>query len=411
MDKIGNVSVRKRADKYEYRFEIEPIDGIRRWVSKGGFRLKKEAVQAGREAREEYLKGGKPERKPENISFQTLSGLYLERVLNKYEPTTYGMYKVFFDKYFCPALGKKAVKQITYLDIERLMQEMSNKGMSRTRVCAARDVLNEAFLYAVKPLRVITENPVSLADPALHGKEAKERVPYTREQIKVIFETVPEDSIYRIVVILGIFCGMRIGEILGLTWDCIDFEKDTIRIEKQMSNVNFDHESFQIIKKPKSRKSIRTIHISETVKKELLQVKKRQEYDKSQLEEDFRIPRLQEYYMSQRRIERVVDAKTKPEQELLLVCRRRDGGHIQSRCVDSFMKTTSKKTGFHMSSHIGRHTHATILLEEGANIANISARLGHNTVGITLQYLHSMEGEDEKMADSIQRVVNNMQNI
>lgn len=218
MDKVGNIIIRKRNGKYEYMFEIEPVDGKRRRKSKGGFSLKREAIQAGNLAREEYIKtNGKRARKQDNISFNTLSELYLERIMNKYEPTTYTTYQSAIKKYFCPAFGKMPVRDIDYKDIEDLFRQILGLGLSTSRVCILKTILNETFAFAVKPLRVINENPVELADLVLYGTEEKEKVPYTREQIHQIFRTVPTDSPYRIIFVLGIFCGMRLGEILGLT--------------------------------------------------------------------------------------------------------------------------------------------------------------------------------------------------
>lgn len=91
--------------------------------------------------------------------------------------------------------------------------------------------------------------------------------------------------------------------------------------------------------------------------------------------------------------------------ELCLVCRKRNGGHIQSRAVDQFMKALSKRIGFHCTSHISRHTHATLLLEEGANIANISARLGHNGSEITMQYLHSTKDADYDISNRVEKAI------
>ncbi len=404
MNKAGDITIRKRNGKYEYRFEVEPIDGKRQWKTKGGFLLKKEAMRAGKQARDEYLKtGGRPTRKQDNISFNTLAESYLERVLKKDEPTTYTMYKTYFEKYFCPFLGNMAVKQIEFSDIEDLMQHISNHKLSQSRIDGAKTVLHEVFAYAIK-IRVITENPVEFTDMEFYGTEAEEKVPYTLEQIQQIFKTVPDDSPYRIVFVLGIFCGLRIGEILGLTWDHVDFEKGTIKIEKQMANIRYEHKAFHIIKKPKSKKSVRTVHISKTVKKELMQVKNRQEEDRKAFGQEYLRPQTQDLYMQTKKLDRVVDAYDIIEgnKELLLVCRKRNGGHMQSRAVDAYMRTLSKKMGFHLTSHLGRHTHATLLLEKGANIVNISSRLGHNNTEITMEYLHNTEDADILMAQYIE---------
>lgn len=69
------------------------------------------------------------------------------------------------------------------------------------------------------------------------------------------------------------------------------------------------------------------------------------------------------------------------------------------------MKSLSKKTGFHCTSHIGRHTHATLLLQEGTNIVDISARLGHSDTNTTMQYLHTTKDADFDMAERIEKTI------
>lgn len=409
MEKTGNVTVRKRKNgNYEYRFEIEQLDGKRRWKSKGGFTRKKEALAAGEKAREEYLNTeGKTPRKQDNISFNKLSELYLERVLNRLEPTTYSMYKAFFDKYFCPKFGKMPVKDIDYYDVETVLNEMSELNHSQTWIENAQIVLKESFDFAIKPLRIIKENLVDLADMNLHGYKEEEKIPYTRDQINQMLNSIKDDNIYRIIVILGIYCGMRIGEILGLTWDCVDFESMTIRIEKQMANVRYDGKTFQIIKEPKSSSSKRTIHISDTVKSELEKnryYQKKNEQLRTSTQEEYYYPYIEAFYMGKKKVNRIVNAASIPDGKEMIdfVCRSQKGRHVQSRAVDVFMKSLSKKTGFHTTSHIGRHTHATILLNEGVNIVQISKRLGHNGTGITMHYLHGSEEEDMNMAKRIE---------
>lgn len=85
------------------------------------------------------------------------------------------------------------VKDFDYNDIENLLRDMLKLGYSQTWIGNAKTVLNEAVCFAMK--------------------------------LEQIFQRVPEDNIYRIILVLGIYCGMRIGEILSLTWDCVDFDR------------------------------------------------------------------------------------------------------------------------------------------------------------------------------------------
>ena len=65
---MSKVSVRQRGAGYEYRFAIAPIDGVRKWIQKCGFKTKSEAYNAGVEALAEYNNAGAPT-KPCNMSY------------------------------------------------------------------------------------------------------------------------------------------------------------------------------------------------------------------------------------------------------------------------------------------------------------------------------------------------------
>ena len=68
---MAEINVRKRGQKWEYRFEAAKINGKRKQIGKGGFRTKKEALEAGAEALAEYKKSGKSF-KPSEMSFSDL---------------------------------------------------------------------------------------------------------------------------------------------------------------------------------------------------------------------------------------------------------------------------------------------------------------------------------------------------
>ena len=74
---MASVNVRKRGEKWEYRFEAAKVDGKRRHISKSGFRTKKEALEAGNKALVEYNNGGSAVR-PSDMSLSDFLDSYLD---------------------------------------------------------------------------------------------------------------------------------------------------------------------------------------------------------------------------------------------------------------------------------------------------------------------------------------------
>lgn len=398
MDKIGNVTIRKRSNgKYEYRFEIEPVDGKRRWKSKGGFIRKKEAQEAGNKARAEYIRtGGKSEQKQENISVNALSEIYLERVKAKRELTTYASYESNIRNHIRPAIGKMAVKDVDYSDVEKLLQDMADNGSSKSTMEVVKSILSGMFGYAKKPMRLIKYNPVKDADLPESKKEKMERIPYTAEQVEEVMKQLPPGHDYRLPIVLGIHCGLRISEALGLTWDCVDLKGGTITIANQLKVVNLEHKNYYLFKKPKNKTSVRTIHVSSFVIQELLAEKKRQAAAASQYGSYYYHNQVQTLELGKKTIEYVTSSciPVAGAQELQLVCRHENGSRLSSVAVSKAAREMSAELSFRVDTHTGRHTHATLTAEQGGTITAVSARLGHSSIATTAKYVHSTDNAD-----------------
>lgn len=405
MDKIGNVTIRKRSNgKYEYRFEIEPVDGKRRWKTKGGFVRKKEAQEAGNKARADYIRsGGKPERKQDNISVNTLADIYLEKIESKREPTTYATYETMLRNHIRPAIGKMAVKQVDYFDIEKMLQDMADHSYSKSTLETVKAILSGMFEYARKPMQLIKHNPAKDADIPDVRKEKKERIPYTAEQVEEIMKQVPPGHDYRLPLVLGIHCGLRIGEALGLTWDCVDLKSGTVTIKKQLKTVSRDHHTYQALKKLKSKSSSRTIHISQFVVRELLAEKKRQAAAAAKYGPYYYLNQLQTLDLGHgKSLDYVVDAcpPIVGAKEVHLVCRQENGRSIRQETLGNLTRNISSELGYRVDTHTGRHTHATLIAESGGTITSVASRLGHSSFATTQQYVH---GTDHADIDAMER--------
>lgn len=205
-------------------------------------------------------------------------------------------------------------------------------------------------------------------------------------KINAIFKRFPEGTSAHLPLMLGYKCGLRLGEVFALTWDCVDFLNRTIRIEKQ---VQWDSaRQLWYFSSPKYN-SYRTIDIDTELSDLLRRTKERQERA-ALLYEDSYI----RYFRDDSN--RIVPAESSTALDLVMV--RDDGSYVQPRIMQHASAIIHHQMGFdEFTFHSLRHTHATMLLEANISQKYIQDRLGHKKVAVTIQtYQHLTE----KMKDN-----------
>lgn len=168
-----------------------------------------------------------------------------------------------------------------------------------------------------------------------------------------------------------IFTGCRVGEIIALTWDDVDFEHRRINISKNYSRIR-DEETgkyIDIITTPKTEESRREILLNDAALYWLKEMKSRNEELGIGTGTDDRI---------------VVSKKNK----ILRQCN-----------VDNRLKTFCEKIGVeYKSSHSGRKTYTSVLLDNGASLSDVSQELGHKNISTTQNsYYKSRRTRDAKL--------------
>jgi integrase len=126
--------------------------------------------------------------------------------------------------------GAKRMSEFTHRDIQMLMRDMQNEGLAPGTRRHRLSFLNCLFREALRDC-IVTRNPCESID-APPRVTIKERRPVTEAEAQKLIEAFPSN--WEILILLGFDCGMRIGEICGLSWRRIDFEKRTIHIKDIM---------------------------------------------------------------------------------------------------------------------------------------------------------------------------------
>lgn len=373
-------SVRKRGSTWSYYFDLGVIDGKRKRKEKGGFRTKAEAEKELRKAMKEYEEEGRIFT-ASKISFSDYLDYWLENYVKincKYYTIEY--YKRSIKNHIKPFFKDKLLKQISPSDLQAFLNSKMINGMSRNSISNFYGILSGALKYAVYPLGYIKENPalyVSMPKENEKPKKSDDLKIITLEQFNKILERFPEGSNFYIPLQVAFNTGLRGGEVCALQWDNLDLENKTLTVEHTL--VSKGKGIFEL-GTPKTKSSYRTIKIGDTLvnilkKHRLYQKKNKLEYG--------------QYYTDSN-----------------YVCTKENGEPITTNALKYLSRIVNYELKINFNFHSLRHTHATMLLENGANPKDIQKRLGHSRISTTLDtYSHVTNKMESETVDIMEKII------
>ena len=299
-------------------------------------------------------------------------------------------YKTVCDTHLKPALGAVKLARLTAPQVQKFYNELGQTGKSITRKGETRHeplspksirlihgVLSKALNTAVR-IGYIKNNVAALCTtPKLEKREIS---PLTDEQVKA-FVAACDSEEYGNIYKLILFTGLREGEALGLTWDCVDFKTGEIKINKQVQR----QEGKNVLVPLKNSKP-RYLTAPPFIIDMLKETKKRQ------LEK------------------RTAAGEFWKSREEMLVFLKDDGADISAPALYQRYKHIAAKIGAPESRvHDLRHTYAVLSLQNGDNVKTVQGNLGHATAAFTLDvYGHVSEKMKEDSAARMQQYIENM---
>lgn len=255
-----------------------------------------------------------------------------------------------------PHLGAMRMRDIKPVHAAAVMA--AAKDLSHGYQMSILNIMRAVFRSAEEN-HVIARSPV-VSTVRAGGREAKEREPLTPEQCSELLRAAKNhsDDLYAF-VLLGLYTGMRRGEILGLCWDCVDFDSNKIQVRRQL--VIRANRKIELTETLKTKGSYRVVPMP-FVLGEYLRIRKE------------RIGGANVFRISGRSpVERIWH-------NLDHLCKYNASGRVTSRTAP---------LDFHCNPHLLRHTYATRLFEGGLDIKEVQYLLGHSTPAMTLRvYTH-----------------------
>ncbi|SHH48558.1 site-specific integrase [Clostridium intestinale] len=348
-------SVIKRSNTWYYRVDvgIDPVTGLRKRKSKGGFRTKVEAEAALAKVINKVNSGTFIEESKMTVEE------YLDYWLNTYckanlAPSTLKRYRE-LAKTIKKYLGKTKLAALKSTDIQEFYNELlTETNLSSTTILKVHRMFHTSYKNAYS-LKLVTSIPTSAVKPPRANKV--DFTVWDGEEANLFLELIKEHNIY-IPVLLALQTGMRLGEILALRWDNINIPGKSLAVRNSLSYIKNEI----IIKRPKTSSSIRTIALMDSTVKELNALKKKQLLLKTE-------NKIQYDYVC---------------------CWLEDGRHMLPDYVSKTFQKLIKQYNFKkIRFHDLRHTHATLLLQQGTHSKIVSERLGHANISMTLDiYSH-----------------------
>ena len=213
-----------------------------------------------------------------DMLFADFMELWLEVVRNSIEKTTFSSYTQMVKGKIAPYFRKTGVKlgELQARHIQSFyLYEL--KTMSASTVIHEHAIIHKALKYAVK-MDLIPYNP---ADKVERPKKQKYIADYYRlDELEQLFEAT-KDHPYSLLIQITAFYGLRRSEALGLRWDAIDFERNTITIRHIVTNAKIDGK-YEIVRedRAKTKSSLRSLPLVDNIREKLLALKEQQKENK-----------------------------------------------------------------------------------------------------------------------------------
>lgn len=318
---------------------------------------------------------------PDQITVKEWFDLWTSEYLGSVKESTKAQYDYQKRIHIVPALGDIPLQKLTAPMIQRFYNNKLACGLSPKSIKNLHGIMHRSLNQAVL-CQYLKVNPCLACQ--LPRVEKKEMKTITGDDLKAFLKEIKgkpfEDELY-----FAVFTGMREAEIVGLTWDCVDFDKQIIRVVKQLKRERkFSGKNEYVFDTLKNGKT-RIVSPAPAVFNLLKRVRSKQMENKLMSRNCF-------------------------QNEYNLVFTDELGEHISTSTMYHAFKARATAIGLpDLRFHDLRHSFATISLENGDDIKTVSENLGHATVAFTLDvYGHVTDKMRKDSAERMQKYIASM---
>lgn len=337
-------------------------DGIRKKKLKRGFKLQREALAYERDFLERQE--GTPE-----MTFAALYDLYMADCAARLRPTTYAGKKFLFERHILPYFKAKRINEITPANVRRWQNTLITAKhdehgtgpapYTKTYLKTINNQLSAVFNFAVKYYK-LPQNPARVCGSM--GKKSADAMKFwTLDEFRQFLTAFPDGSPQAVIFSLLFWSGMRSGELLALTPADFDTAAGTVSISKTYSDL-----CGGIVQDPKTPKSKRVIPLPPFLVEMVAAY----------------LPKL--YGLG--RHDRIFD--------------------VSKYALHKWLRAGCQRSGVALIRvHDLRHSHASLLIDQGFSPLLIRDRLGHENIETTLQtYSHLYPSNTDKLLTCLEKL-------
>ena len=371
----GEGSIRKRDDgSWEGRILIEGKS--RSIYGRSQVEVRKKLTEIRNDLdNDDYLE-------PNDTTVKEWMEIWQDEYLEDVKQSTADRYKSCIRIHIIPALGDTRLLDLRASTIQKFLNQCKKvDGLSEKSVKNIRLVLHKALEQAIEDDQ-LKKNPCDRAKVPSYDDPPTEMRPLKDNEVPLFLKAI-KGSVYEGIFYVALFTGMRESELIGLSWDCIDFERGTIHLYRQLKRTR--EKGGEYVFTSLKNKQARTFGVAPNVLDVLRKIKVKQ-------------------------AEWKLKAGTSWNNKDNLVFTDSLGSHIATHTVWRQFKKKAEEIGIpEMRFHDLRHGYATLALQNGVDVKTVSNNLGHATTAFTMdRYGHVTETMMKDSADKMQRFIESL---
>ncbi|WP_347550040.1 tyrosine-type recombinase/integrase [Pseudalkalibacillus hwajinpoensis] len=382
--------LRKRGTKWSYQIEwIDPLSGKRKTKTKSGFTRKTDARIEAEEIEKELRDGTYLDEN--SINFSEFADEWLTFYAKNSKVSSHRVRSkeiIHFKRYF----SKMKLSDITRKQYQALLNSLHEKGYAHNTLYGIHTTGRMLFKKALE-YNLIKLNPSEFAKipkkiETVEEIEQNEEVLKFLEKNELIafLKTAKEKGLDRdyVMFLTLAYSGIRVGELMALKWNDVNFENGSIRITKTYYNPSNNTKNYQLLT-PKTKRSTRTLKMDNQV-----------------------ICELKKYCIQQREMKLALGNQYKDLGFVFAKEINNPGYPDFIKTVENRMRRLLKFSGIekNVTPHSFRHTHTSLLIEAGVGTKEIQQRLGHGDINTTMNiYAHITNNMEQKASEKFSELM------
>lgn len=361
-----NITYREKDGGWQYIISYKDTNGKWKQKSKQGFEKSRKGKQLAKEAAEKALQELKDKLENQNNLLEDYRDITFLEYVNKFikheklykEGSTIVNYKTALNKF--SKLHNLILSEIKNHQIQDCIDDLIREGLNYRSIHTYFIRIQFFFNKAVES-NYILQSPITKIKIPKEKKQTEKRA-LNQNELNDLLNKLTNKNYYIMSLLAGT-CGLRLGEILGLNWNDVDFKYFTITINKQLK---LSKSGIIDIGDVKSENSNRVIPISKNI----------------------------------------AEILSKFKSDHLLRYDGRIFSYSNPRSMSSNIKRAYKAIGYDISIHELRHTYATLLISNGVDFKTAAQILGHDVKLTMGTYSHVTDEMLNKASEKIQNIFN-----